>query len=99
MSLCSGFNSNLALKRNNTQAITRVLTHALFTVSAWHEVLGNANEYTDFRGADTRIYSFAQMKSKVPRLEGESRGQYKKRIHAAIRTAKKSEKPGERKGV
>ena len=35
---------------------------------------------------------FAQMKGKVPRLDGESRSEYKTRIHAAIRAAKKSEK-------
>ena len=35
---------------------------------------------------------FAQMKGKVLRLEGESRSEYKTRIHAAIRAAKKSEK-------
>ena len=58
-----GSGGDKAHHRGNKQNITRVLTHALFTVSAWHEVLGNANEYTDFRGADTRIYSFAQMKS------------------------------------
>ena len=31
------------------------LAHSLFGVTAWHEVLGNAAEYTNYRGTDTRM--------------------------------------------
>ena len=44
-------------------------------------------------GSDGFGSQFQEMKKAVPRVEGESRKAYKKRVHASIRSAKKGGKP------